>query len=157
VGVNAVDKGQAQAQFQKADDFYRQKRYEEALNVLNRLDAAFPDKRNIMLPRARCLRHLKRPQEAMAICDRLIERYGDERAAKLKTAIASAETASHRESSAGFAPLTLEDLGITLHPDESSPPKQQPRGGLRTIIIMALVILALAVVGLVVVLARVRS
>ena len=152
-----MDKGQAQSQFQKADDFYRQKRYEEALNVLTRLDAAFPDKRNIMLPRARCLRHVKRPQEAMAICDRLIELYGDERAAKLKTAIASAEAVSHRESSAGFAPLTLEDLGITAHPAESSPsPRPQP-SALRMTIVMALIILALAVVGLVVVLARVRT
>lgn len=152
-----MDKGQAQSQFQKADDFYRQKRYEEALIVLDRLDAAFPGKRNIMLPRARCLRHLKRPQEAMAVCDRLIELYGDERAAKLKTAIASAEKASHLESSAGFAPLTLEDLGIVARPADSSPPKRPPNGTMRTTIITALVILALVVIGLIVMLARVRT
>ncbi len=152
-----MDKGQAQALFQKADDFYRAERYEEALNVLNKLDTAFPEKRNIMFPRARCLRRLKRPQEAMAICDRLIERFGDKRAAKLKTAIASAEAASQQESSVGFAPLTLEDLGITKPPSEAPPPPRPAHRGTRITIAMVLAVLAIVVIGLVVLLSRIRS
>jgi tetratricopeptide (TPR) repeat protein len=150
-----VDQGQAQSQFQKADDFYQSGRFEEALSVLDRLNEAYPDKRNIMFPRARCLRRLKRPQEAMEVCDRLIELFGDERAVKLKNAIASAEAATQQESSVGFAPLTLEDLGITSKPAPA--PAPPPRRGSRTTMMMvALFILAAAVVGLAVMLARVR-
>lgn len=152
-----MDRGQAQALFQKADDFYRSERYEEALNVLNKLDDAFPDRRNILFPRARCLRRLKRPQEAMAICDRLIERFGDKRATKLKTAIASAEAASQRESSVGFTPLTLEDLGISKPPSEPVPSPRSKRQGARITIVMVLAVLAIAVIGLVVLLSRIRS
>ncbi len=117
----------AQTQFQKADDFYRQKRFEEALRVLDTLDTAFPNTRNIMLPRARCLRHLNRPQEAMEICDHLIDRFGDEKAVKLKNAIASAQAAAERDSSIGFAPLRLEDLGLDspTPPPAPPPPKRQ--------------------------------
>lgn len=154
-GEAVVDKGHAQSQFQKADDLYRSGRYEEALNVLNRLDAAFPDKRNIMYPRARCLRRLKRPQEAMEVCDLLIERYGDKRAAKLKNAIASAEAASHQESSIGFAPLSLEDLGITANPVIPPPPAAR-RQSSRALVLAALAVLAFVVLGLVVMLSRVR-
>ncbi|GMV94233.1 MAG: hypothetical protein AMXMBFR82_40110 [Candidatus Hydrogenedentota bacterium] len=150
-----MDKGQAQSQFQKADDLYRSGRYEEALNVLNRLEAAFPEKKNIMFPRARCLRRLKRPQEAMEVCDRLIELYGDERAAKLKNSIAAAEAASHQESSIGFAPLTLEDLGITNRPVAEPPPVAR-RQGSRAWVLVVLAVLAVVVLGLVIMLSRVR-
>jgi tetratricopeptide (TPR) repeat protein len=152
-----VDKGQAQSQFQKADDFYQSGRFEEALSVLDRLNEAFPDKRNIMFPRARCLRRLKRPQEAMDVCDRLIELYGDERAVKLKNAIASAEAATLRESSVGFAPLTLEDLGITSKPPPPISPPPTPRRTSRVgVMMVALFLLVAVVAGLLIVLARVR-
>jgi hypothetical protein len=70
--------------FQKSDGLFRGKNYAAALILLDRLDAAFPDTRRIMYPRAMCLAEAGRTEEAIAVCDRLIARHKFMRAADLK-------------------------------------------------------------------------
>lgn len=73
--------------FKQADDLYRGKNYAAALEILDRLNAAFPDTRRIMYPRAMCLAEVGRVEEAIAICDRLISRHKYKRARELKARV----------------------------------------------------------------------
>ena len=74
--------------FNDAHILYRGKNYAAALELLNRLDAAFPNAHRIMYPRAMCLAEVGRVTEALAICDRLIHRHKYKRAKKLRSEIA---------------------------------------------------------------------
>ncbi|MCC6794443.1 MAG: tetratricopeptide repeat protein [Candidatus Hydrogenedentes bacterium] len=79
-----MDARTAESHFKKADSLYRDGRYAEALDFLIELDEAFPNTPNILFPLARCLRHVGRVDESLAICDDLITRCGDLRALQLR-------------------------------------------------------------------------
>lgn len=70
--------------YRKAVELYRQGKCAEALNVLDALDQAVPNKREIMWPRAQCLQRLGRTDDAIEVCDALIAQFGDERAIAMK-------------------------------------------------------------------------
>lgn len=65
----------AEVLFREADSLFRSKRFEEALAILDELDAAFPSVRHIMVPRARSLAELGRYDEALALCDAIIHEH----------------------------------------------------------------------------------
>lgn len=79
-----MDARTAESHFKQADSLYRDGRYAEALDYLIELDEAFPNTPNILFPLARCLRHVGRVDESLAICDDLITRCGDLRALQLR-------------------------------------------------------------------------
>lgn len=70
-----MDKAQAEVLFTQADDLFSSNQYAEALAILDRLDAAYPNTRRIMYPRARCLGELGRYEEALQLCDEIIEQF----------------------------------------------------------------------------------
>ncbi len=74
---------EATALFKEADDLYRQGKAAEALEVLTRLDTAFPNSRNILYPKALCLYDLGRTDEARRVCDVLLTKFRDSRAEQL--------------------------------------------------------------------------
>ena len=74
---------EATSLFQKTEKLFREKRYEEALGILDSLQAEFPDRKNIIYPRALCLAKLNRLGEARALCEELIVGFEDERAQRL--------------------------------------------------------------------------
>ncbi|MCL4692212.1 MAG: tetratricopeptide repeat protein [Candidatus Hydrogenedentes bacterium] len=78
-----MDSSEAQRKFKLADELFRDKRYTEALTVLDKLDTAFPDAKNVMYPRALCLMKLGRPKEAHEICLKLKSKFNDPRADKI--------------------------------------------------------------------------
>lgn len=82
-----MDQQQAQQKFQQADTLYREKRFDEALVVLNELDLSFPNNENVLYPKALSLASLRRNDEAIEICDQLSVILGDPRGAKLKSNI----------------------------------------------------------------------
>ena len=75
---------EAQGLFKESELLYRERRYEEALEALQRLDTKYPNTRNILYPIAKCLRRLSRFEEAAAICDRLITEFDDQRALHMR-------------------------------------------------------------------------
>ena len=79
----------AQSLFDKASSLYGQGRHAEALAILDELDREHPGTRRIMFPRARCLVHLGRLDEASAICNVLVDDQGYQPAVKLRQRIAS--------------------------------------------------------------------
>lgn len=62
-------------------------RYQEALGILNELNQAFPNTRNVLYPAALCLEKLGRQQDAWNICEQLIAQFQDPRARQLQATI----------------------------------------------------------------------
>jgi len=131
---------EAQDLFKESELLYRERRYEEALEVLQRLDEKYPNTRNILYPIAKGCRRLGRFEETAAICDRLILEFEDERARHMRR---QAERAMQRASAqtiqvaadvqaniddeidAGFDALDLGDLPPL---DEEAPTVHVPGG-----------------------------
>ena len=79
-----MEKSEAEELFHEADRLYREERYEQALAIIDRLNVAFPDKHRLLYPKARCLAHLGRIEEATEICEHLLEDFHDDRAVELR-------------------------------------------------------------------------
>ncbi|MBX7255550.1 MAG: tetratricopeptide repeat protein [Candidatus Hydrogenedentes bacterium] len=121
----------AKERFSMADAYYRKGRYEEALALLDELNAAFPNTANILFPRARCMRRLGRTQEALHICGVLLKHFNDPRAEKLRRAIEK-DLATPRLDDTADEPLlpniSLDDiLGPPPPPPLPPPPEKFAR------------------------------
>jgi len=81
----------ANKRFQRADDLFAEKRYREALVLLDELDQEYPGKKNILFPRALCLAKVGDFRQAREIAERLVEEFGDARAQRLLERMAAAE------------------------------------------------------------------
>ena len=108
---------EARQKFNLADQLYREKIYPEALKVLNELDEAFPNAKNVMYPKAMCLAKLGRVNEAHTLCQKLKAIYNDPRADELMQKLGS-KAAPPPPTSAGvpgvdltFNPLDLNNIG----------------------------------------------
>jgi hypothetical protein len=82
-----MDAAEANRKFKLADQMYREGRYGQALAVLDALDEEFPDTRRVMFPRAMCLARLQRYDDALTLCDEIIDRFQYARAEELKNSI----------------------------------------------------------------------
>lgn len=102
-----MDDNESRRRFKEADALYRAGRYGEALALLEALDRAYPNAKNVLYPLALCLEKQGRAGEALAICDRLIGQFQDPRAVTLKQRIRARGDAEPRPSTA------LADLGLT--------------------------------------------
>jgi tetratricopeptide (TPR) repeat protein len=69
--------------FQQSKALFAQKRYPEALILLDELNTLFPNERHIMYARAMCLAELQRPLEAMQICEQAVAMHNDQKSREL--------------------------------------------------------------------------
>ncbi len=79
-----MDSREATEKFRWADDLFRAHEWARALGVLEELDAVYPNERKVLFPMARCLAELRRFDDAILICDRLIAEHNHDRAARLR-------------------------------------------------------------------------
>lgn len=145
-----MDAQQAQSKFQQADVLFKKGRPQEALAVLCELEAAFPNTRNILYPKALCLEKLGRTAEAAQVCDVLVRQFQDPRAQALM---------NQMQVAASAAPVIpgLDGLDFDLMQPAASafaPPKAAAAapaqgGGRKTWLILAIagVVLALGAAG----------
>lgn len=82
-----MNENEAKALFHQAADVYKDGDHKDALKIFDRLDAAFPNNVLVLYPRARCLAKLGRTDEAVALCDVLITKFGHAPAHELRTAL----------------------------------------------------------------------
>lgn len=75
-----MERSEAREKFKQADELYKARKYEEALKVLEELDAEFPNLKNVIYPKAMCLARLRRWDEAIDLCKQLKVEFGDTRA-----------------------------------------------------------------------------
>ena len=90
-----MGKRDALAKFREADELYRTKEYERALVVLNELDEKYPNQKNVLFPKARCLYQLRRLNEALEICRELIVHHGYAKAVSLEKRIKQSMSGAH--------------------------------------------------------------
>jgi len=104
-----VDEDRAKRIYERAVLLFQHNRYTEASVLFRELHEAFPENRDIVYGRARCLAALGYVNEALDLCDRLSEELGDSRGDK----------------------LAKELLAAQAGPAEAPPPETQEPGGRR--------------------------
>lgn len=111
--------------FKQADALFRGGRYGDALILLEKLNRAYPNTKNVLFPMAMCLTELGRGKEALPICDQLIERFDLPRAKALKSRIRE-ETPTIRTTPAINSNATP-GVDMALMNDLFDEPKREPR------------------------------
>ena len=118
-----MDAQLATSKFQQAEKLFQEKSYADALLILDELDNAYPNTRNILQPKAKCLVNLGRANEAEAICDNLLAQKPDPVTQSIKDVIVSSR-GSDAMSGMGIPGLALNDLDDILG---ASPRRKEPR------------------------------
>jgi hypothetical protein len=123
----------ATKQFRQADDRYRRGQYDAALLLLEELDDAFPNDKNLMFARARTLGKLGRCDEALEICDRLVAEFDYARAARLQVRLLKSMTEQIEDDAdqevPATAPAPLPNFDVRLPEDnvEDDEPETKER------------------------------
>ncbi|GMW03089.1 MAG: hypothetical protein AMXMBFR84_42250 [Candidatus Hydrogenedentota bacterium] len=79
-----MEHSEAQDLFAKAGQLYLDGRYDEALDILTTLDERYPNNHRVLKAKARTLGKIGRLDEAIALCDRLIDEFNYEKARQLR-------------------------------------------------------------------------
>lgn len=64
--------------FQEMEALYKENRYEDALEIVQRLDREFPHRKSIMFPLAACLMRVERLDEARELFEQLVVQHNDD-------------------------------------------------------------------------------
>ena len=78
-----MEKWKAKRDFAAADELFQSKKYNDALEILNRLNREFPNNRRVMMPRALCLAEIGRYHEAATLCEQILSEQDYPRARRL--------------------------------------------------------------------------
>jgi hypothetical protein len=110
----------ATKQFRQADDRYRSGEYDAALVLLEDLDDAFPNDKNLMFAKARTLGKLGRCDEALEICDWLVAEHDYARAARLQVRLLKSMTEQIEDAAVheAPAPVPLPNFDVRLPEDD---------------------------------------
>lgn len=140
-----MNEQEARAKFQQADALYRAGQFAQALAVLEELDGAFPNNKNVLFPAALCLEKLGGFDRAELICDAL-EQQKDPRAEQLRTQIQQARIAQGEDL------ISLSGLADLFEPVSKRIPsaalRQPSFDWKRFAVIGAVIVAVLGVVGL---------
>lgn len=106
-----MDAATSHTKFQQADQLFRDGQYQEALTLLEELNQHHPNAKNIMYPAAMCLDKLGRSQEALPLCNHLIQHFQDSRAEALKADIEGRSMSLSLDSMYDMSGLDTDVLG----------------------------------------------
>lgn len=98
-----MGKRESLAQFRKADQLFREGNFIGALEILDELDRRYPGQKNIMLPRARCFTYLGQTEQALALCNDVIRKFGDPKAVSLARDIEAARASGQQMQATGVS------------------------------------------------------
>lgn len=130
-----MDGAPAKDRYDEAKALYRAGKYAEALKLLDALQRAYPQAKNILLAKAECLIALGWHEDAAALCEQVLQQHDDARARRL-LGKARGETAATPGSDA-IVDLALDD-GLSAAFEPVIPPRETPKW-LRSAIILAIV------------------
>ena len=85
-----MDKAEAKSRFQKADTAFSHGRFEESLDELTAIEVHFPDNHRLLNAQARTLERLRRYDEALVLCDRLLDEFHYEKIRPFRDGVAHA-------------------------------------------------------------------
>ncbi|NUM52180.1 MAG: hypothetical protein HUU46_00925 [Candidatus Hydrogenedentes bacterium] len=123
-------KTDAREKFKQADQLFRDKRFPEALTVLDELDKQFPDTKNVIYPRAMCLARVGRYDEALDLCRQLKVEFGDPRGEKLMGKIGDLRKAQLQKEKEKTEPKTTGSPAVppaNVFTLDSNPPPVEDR------------------------------
>lgn len=135
---------QGTAKFKRADELFNQGKFAEALGLLNELDVAFPNTKNILYAKAVCLHQLGHLDEAESVCDWVMQEFQDPRAQALKAQIESMRAAAIADPFGGLNMNALDDL---LEPTTKRVPAQRAAPASNTLRYALIAGIALIVIG----------
>lgn len=82
-----MDFKEAKRRFQKADKLFMYGRFEDVMDELDLLETHFPNNHRLLNARARTLEQLRRYDEALGVCDRLLNDFDYEKVRPLRDTI----------------------------------------------------------------------
>ncbi len=129
--------------FKQADKLFNEGKFAEALGILNDLDSAYPNTKNILYAKAMCLFQLGHIDEAESVCDWLLQEFQDPRAYALKDQIQTKRAAADADPYGGLDMSALDDLlqpTTKIVTPKRPPPSNTPRN-------TAIAVAAVLVVG----------
>ena len=133
-----MDEQKGAAKFNRAGTLFKQGQFGEALELLDGLDADFPNTKGILYPKARCLEKLGRLDDAEAICEALVNQFQDPRGETLKAKIQAS-----RDAGAGIGMgmdlSGLDDL-FGPAPKRTPPPAATPSFDVKRYAVIGLII-----------------
>jgi len=142
-----MDAQDSTEKFKESKTLYQQGRFREALEVLTALDRKYPRTKNILYPMALCLDKIDCQGEALDLCDRLIQEFGDPRAVELKRRIQTpqAPTVAGQPPAPPGAAAGGPDLASDFLGERKPRPVPQPpaASSKRTVLIIVGVVAAL--------------
>ena len=83
-----MDNAEARRRFNKADKLFTYGRYDDVLVELDALDTHFPDNHRLLNAKARTLERLGRFEEALVVCDRLLNEFHYEKIRPFRDGVA---------------------------------------------------------------------
>lgn len=153
-----MDKAEAKRRFDKADKLFTYGRFEDVMAELDVLDQHYPDNHRILNARARTLEQLGRFDEALAVCDRLLNEFQYEKIRAFRDGVAHSlhhhgaapqKAFWGNETDAEPPPLpSTNPFGPSGAADKRSAPKKAPAAKKRTRKILIRIILLFALAGL---------
>jgi len=112
-----MGKHEAERQFKTASQLYAEGQFAQALEILDALDAKYPNVERIQFPRALCLAKQGRRAEARDLCDAMISASGNPKAVELKAKLTRAEATRRMTPEDMPAPLektrVLDDSAVS--------------------------------------------
>lgn len=84
-----MDRHEIDRKYEAACHYYKLGQYEDALSILDNINPEFPDNPSLIYAKALCLGSLKRYEEAVELCNRLIKEFHDVRGVELGARIAA--------------------------------------------------------------------
>jgi Tetratricopeptide repeat len=136
----------ASEEFKKADALYNDGSYADALEMLDVLDAAYPDTKNILYARARCLAKLGETSKAIALCEMCIEQWDAPRAQELLEQLGTVKNITDKTSLPDINDLNM-DSGLSAAfsaPRVKQGKRRKPNPALLTIAIVGVISIAWA-------------
>jgi hypothetical protein len=102
-----MDRSQAQEFYVIAQQCYQEGRYDEALEHLRTLDAHFPDNHRVLRAQARTLAKMGRREEALSICEHLLEEFQYEKIRAFRDHLAAGITSDPAELARDSGPQRI--------------------------------------------------
>lgn len=150
-----MDAAQSQQLFKQADALFKQGQYEQALQILEQLNRAFPNEKNILYPAALCCERLGRKQVALQLCQQLLEQFQDPRVHDVMARLNAPQAPTMvggMPGMAGIDALGLDPLGPPTRPAAYAAPQSDgPNwklilgvgGGILAVVLLLIVLPAL--------------
>lgn len=124
----SIEKAHAIARFHEADRLYRIKDYAGALQILDELYRDYDKSHHIINARARALARVERFDEALLLCDRLVDEFAYDKGQWLRERVLKKKLAATRRAAETIPDDDMRNAKTQADSDDACPPLPLPKG-----------------------------